>query len=202
MKFSIPPHGTPGLGGAGWIRVEGVRAAGKDLPPVHIRLGLGDDGRLVATGLLIEANGELTTRELRLPLARIVSLFAAATEKPATYKRLVAERDHPGRDFDKDPRWRDWTPDTAKGAFATDFVPVPWEGPRPEVQTSRPGRRGHPDEHYRKIARAYTIAKRKYPKNPVQKLMEATGTPGHPRPEATVHRWIREARKRGFLKED
>jgi hypothetical protein len=195
MRFSIPRSGVPAIEGASWIRAEGVRVAGQEVPPVLIRLGVGDDGRLIATGILIEAAGELTTRALRLPLAGIVAEFAAVQSKPATHKRLIAELR--GRtDLDEDPRWRDWQPDSPNdllAGLAADFVDVAART-RP-AQRARPGRHGHPDEHYRRIARAYLIAKRKYPKNPIRKLMEATGAP-----EATVHRWIKTAREKGFIK--
>ena len=87
MRFSIPARGIPQVTGATWIRAED-----RELPhPVSIRLGLGDDGRLVATGVLVEADDELTSRELRIPLARIVAEFADAASKPATHSRLFGE---------------------------------------------------------------------------------------------------------------
>ncbi len=83
------PGDHEGIHGASWIRAEG-----DDLPhPVLVRLGKGDDGRLVATGVLIEADegGELAARAMRVPLSRIVAGFIAATSKTATYKRLQRE---------------------------------------------------------------------------------------------------------------
>ena len=163
-----------------------------------VRLGLGEGGRLTATGLLIEADdGELTASALRLPLAGIVEEFAAAASKPTTYKRLYAELiGHP--EFARDRGWQGWRPEASGdllAGLAVDFLDVQTRAD--QVPVARPGRRGHSDEHYRRIARAYTMAKRKYPKAPIRKLMQATG-----KPEATVHRWIRIARERGFLKDD
>jgi hypothetical protein len=196
MKFSVPSHGIPEIQGASWIRADGVVVAGKKLPPLLIRLGVGGDGRLIATGLLIESDGELTTRALRLPLAGIVAEFAAVQSKPATHKRLLAELW--GRtDLEKDERWRDYKPEAPAdllAGLAADFVDVAARTDPP--QRARPGRRGHPDEHFERIARAYLIAKRNYPKDPIRKLVKATGAS-----EATVHRWLKTARDKGILKD-
>jgi hypothetical protein len=185
MRFSIPAYGAPQIDGI-WIRVEG-----DDLPhPVLFRLGVGEDGQLIATGLLIAAERELTTRAVRLPLASIVSRFAAeVVAKPSTYKRLQAELS--GHDFEKDARWRAWT---AEGAAPTDFVSHPRTGPV-QVPRVRPGRRGYPDDHYRQVAKAYRRAKRQHPRAPIRALMEELNAS-----EPTIHRWIGIARDKGFLK--
>lgn len=191
MRFSVAPHGALEQIDGIWIRAEG-----DDLPhPVLIRLGWGEDDQLVATGLLIAAEGEreLTTRALRLPLARIVSEFATTVaSKPATAKRLSLELS--GRsEWAKDLRWKTWDP---RGASAADFIAHPRTGAAPTIERVRPGRRGHPDAHYRQVAKAYARAKRKHPRAPIRALMaELHAT------EPTVHRWIRTAREKGFIKE-
>lgn len=192
MKFSIPPHGSPKVDGASWIRAEGP-----ELPhPVLIRLGIGGDERLIATGLIIEADGELATRATRIPLAAIVTEFAAAASKPATYKRLYAEMaGHPEFAEDKSKLWRDWKPEAEEGflpGLGADFLDV--DTRQRVIPRVRPGRRGYPDEHYRDVAKAYRRAKRRHPRAPVRALMDDEHAA-----EATVHRWLREARRRGFL---
>lgn len=186
MRFTIPPHGAPDIDGI-WIRAEG-----DDLPhAVFFRLGVGEDGQLVATGLLITAERELTTRAVRLPLAAIVSKFAAEVEaKPSTYKRLQAELS--GRDLEKDAGWRAWA---AEGRSPADFVAYPRTGPV-QVRRVRPGRRGYPDDHYRTVAKKYAQAKRRHPRAPIRALMEEFHAA-----EPTVHRWIKTAREKGFIKD-
>jgi hypothetical protein len=58
----------------------------------------------------------------------------------------------------------------------------------------RPGSGGHSNDHYGQVARAYKRAKRKYPRAPIRALMVELHAS-----EPTVHRWLREATKRGFL---
>ena len=55
----------------------------------------------------------------------------------------------------------------------------------------RPGRRGHGDEHYQEVARVYREAAGR---KPIQHLVEHFIVE-----ESTARRWVREARKRGFL---
>ena len=65
----------------------------------------------------------------------------------------------------------------------------------PAARRARPGRHGHPDKHYRDVASDYRQAKRDNPRAPIQELMAK-----HHVSEPTVHRWLRKARERGFLK--
>jgi len=60
---------------------------------------------------------------------------------------------------------------------------------------ARPGRRGYPDSHYRQVAKAYRRAKRQHPRAPIRALMAELDTS-----EPTVHRWLRTATEKGFLK--
>jgi hypothetical protein len=192
MRFSVPRHGTPGIEGASWIRAEGG-----DLPhPVLVRLGLGDDNRIVATGVLIEAEGELSTRALRLPLAGIVAAFVAAASRPATYKRLRRELFGIDAESEGEAAWR---PDAPEGMpawwLAADFLS---SADRTQaVPRVRPGRRGYPDAHYRQVAQAYGRAKRKRPRAPIKALMAELHIT-----EPTAHRWLRTARERGLVKGD
>jgi hypothetical protein len=187
VRFTIPPAGLPRLDGI-WIRVEG-----DELPsPAFFRLGVGDDGQLIATGLLIATEKELTTRATRLPLAGIVSKFAAeVVARPTTDKRLQAEL--AGPDFQNDPRWREWAADSRTAA---DFVAHPRAEAAKAVPRVRPGRRGYPDDFYRTIAKQYAKAKRARPRAPIRALMSELHAA-----EPTVHRWLRTARDKGFIKE-
>lgn len=185
--FSVPPWGELASDNASgtWVRVEGG-----DLPhPFYFRFSLADDGRLVATGLHIEADGELAARDLRIPLASVVSDFLAASAKPATAGRLREELVR-GIKFDLSGVEGDELPEAWKW-----LLPVPAKK-RP-VRRARPGRRGHPETHYRQVAQAYREAKRRQPRAPIRALMEELHAS-----EPTIHRWLRTARERGYLKGD
>jgi hypothetical protein len=190
MKFTVPRNGVPDTGSASWVRAEG-----DPLPhPVFVRLALGDDGQLIATGLLVDAeSGELTTRGSRVSLADVVRAFASAVSRPATYKRLARELH--GRA--PSAAEGDWRPDLSSTPWI-EFVAVSASGPdalrHVPVPRTRPGRRGHPDEHYLKVAQAYRRAKRTHPRAPIRALMEELHAA-----EPTVHRWVRTARERGYL---
>ena len=191
MKFSVPRNGRlpgdhEGVHGASWVRAEGG-----DLPrPVLVRLGIGDDERLVATGLLIWADGELTARAAHIPLSRIVSGFAAAASNVRTYKRL--RRELFGIDSPSAPE-RTWRP-PAGSWLAADFLALP-ERERPVRRARlRPGPRGHADDHYREVARVYRDAKRRHPRSFIKALMREMHTT-----EKTAHRWIKTAERRGFI---
>ena len=113
--------------------------------------------------MLVEADGELTSRELRIPLARIVADFADAASKPATHSRLFGEL--LGIDF----RLTGKVPPKIPGLWQ-DLLPVTTkERPIPRV---RPGRRGHSDAFYRQVAKDYRRVKRERPRAPIRALMK------------------------------
>ncbi len=196
MRFSIPTNGEATATGGSWIRAEGLRVEKWKLPPVLIRLGIGDDNRLIVTGVLIEGDGELTARALRLPLGQIVEKFAKAASRRATYRRFYAElAGHP--EFVTDKRLLEWRPTPlgthpALGALAVDFLddsarvqPVP----RP-----RTGPKGHDDSFYREVAKRHRRLMRKQPRRPTAALAKEMGYS-----VGSAGRFVKEARKRGFL---
>jgi hypothetical protein len=192
MRFSVPRSGRlpgdyEGVHGASWVRAE----AGGLPHPVYVRLGLGDDQRLVATGVLVETEGELTARTMRVPLSRIVTGFAAAASTVRTYKRL--RRELHGSSASKaeaawDPHPGQW--------LAFEFLALP-ELERPVRRARlRPGPRGHTADHYREVARVYRRAKLQQPRSFIKAFMREMHTT-----EKTAHRWINTARERGHIKE-
>ena len=60
--------------------------------------------------------------------------------------------------------------------------------------TGRPGRRGHPPEHYRKVAERYGAFRAAGASNPTARLAAERHVSRH-----TAAGWVSEARKRGFL---
>jgi hypothetical protein len=184
VRFSAPRNGNPEIqDDASWIIVEDEK-----LPhPVQVRIGVSEDGRLVATGLLIqvEAEGELTTRAARIPLAEIVTAYAAVTTE--TSKRLALER--LGRpEFAKDKRWQNHLLEGPEDSVSVAARTQP-------VRRVRPGPHGYSDDYYRDVAKRYAQAKREHPQAPIQALMKE-----FPASEPTVHRWLRTAREKGFIK--
>jgi hypothetical protein len=176
---------------------------------VNIRLEQDADGRLVATGLLIEADRELMARDLRFRLADVVTGFASAASKPATQTRLWSELlDRLGIEYVQEGA----TPSASqsRGKASTRLVeeagseaanvPDQWRWLLPVAtrralpRRTRPGPKGHDDAFYRGITDAYMRALREQPQRPIQTLMEHFGYE-----EAQMHRHLRGAEARGFL---
>ena len=136
----------------------------------------------------------MTARALRVPLAEVVSDLASEASKPATLERFFGEL------------FPDAPPERVKfpPELELDVIPEGWRAlplfPRPPakrqlVRRARPGRAGHPDSFYRKVAAAYKRAKREHPSAPIQALMDELHAS-----EPTVHRWVRTAEKKGYMK--
>lgn len=66
--------------------------------------------------------------------------------------------------------------------------------PRPPKVTKRPGRAGHPDEHYAKVAERYLALRARGVTNPTKTIADEWGYS-----RSTVAGWVHEARKRGHL---
>lgn len=139
------------------------------------RMGVSEDGRLVCTGLLLGGDvpdEEVTTSTLRgIPVAQLL----AEVERMAKGEHgALAEA---------------WAREVGIGR-ADRFE-------RPKV---RPGRRGHPREHYEEVARRYLEALRTHPHKPTAHLAQTITDPdGHPVAPSTVRRWLERAEQMGLL---
>jgi hypothetical protein len=71
---------------------------------------------------------------------------------------------------------------------------APRKAPKPEPAPGRPGRRGHPDEHYRDVAERYRQLRSEGVTNPTATIA-AERFANH----NTVAGWLRGARERGYL---
>jgi hypothetical protein len=157
---------------------------------VLVRIAAGAGGRLVLTGLRID--GELSAELLRsIPIGRIEAVANAQltivddevvlTAAPGPRDGLAPRRPQP--------------------------VDAGWEMTDPVGATARPGTsrrsnkieqpvevgRGRPDSFYQDVADIYQdLAQRSA--RPAAELAEANNLP-----VTTAHRWIKEARRRGFL---
>jgi hypothetical protein len=149
---------------------------------VHVRVVAGTGGRLGLAELRII--GEPTSDVLRaIPVGRIEAAANAQltvvddTVSPApAHRRRRPSRGRPGDSLDG------WESPTAPALGAPD---------EPQRRSGRP--RGRPDRFYADIADAY------------RQLAQTSRRPAgdlaarHEVPLTTAHRWIKEARRRGFL---
>ncbi|MEV4508056.1 hypothetical protein AB0K00_03750 [Dactylosporangium sp. NPDC049525] len=148
---------------------------------VQVRVGVAMGGRLVLTGLRID--GSPSADLLRaIPVGRIE---AAANAQLAVVHESV---DTPPV---LNPRRRPVAPPVA--------VDAGWEMVEPALAVSRAapaagGRsRGRPDVFYREVADVYLDFAQDSPR-PACDLADQHGVP-----VSTAHRWVKEARRRGFL---
>ncbi|WP_432981726.1 hypothetical protein [Dactylosporangium sp. CA-233914] len=156
----------------------------QDEPPlagaVLVRVGVGPGGRLVLTGLRIE--GTPSAELLRaIPVGRIEAAANAqlAAEGTGSTTPVLSSRARPV------------APPVAED--------VGWEMIEPALAVTRaaPAKaarlRGRPDIFYRQVADVYLEYAQASPR-PACDLADRHGVP-----VSTAHRWVKEARRRGFL---
>jgi hypothetical protein len=194
------------LGFGGWCRVTTEHGV------FYARLR-DDDGRLSLVELYLEDGPITATTVRRLPLAQLERW----ANNSAVRDVILYRAEIPGPDLA-----------TAASFFATSFTPsaqhwvadmmrsqidgtevarpprrtnagnvtnVPSEPPDPRLSARPAGSRAKPydDAFYREVADKYTAIASQAP-NPAARISDANGVP-----VTTVHRWVREARRRGFL---
>jgi hypothetical protein len=195
------------FGNGGWIafRDEGMPS------PVFVRV-VDQDGRLTPVDLFIADDAGLNTDALRaVPLGRIESWV----NEPPVARAIRYRLNMPG------PLLR-----TAVSHYATSYGSSAkhwvarmmrsqlkgdterrvepradaWEwsvdapsGPTPSAELEVPGGRPYPDQFYAQVAAVYSALAR-HGAPPAKTLAAANGVPA-----TTAHRWIREARSRGYL---
>lgn len=149
--------------------------------PVQVRVEVAAGGRLVLTGLRID--GVPSADLLRaIPIGRIEA--AANAQLAVTHESI----DTPPV---LNPRLRPLVPPVA--------VDAGWEMIEPTLAVSRiaqatGGRsQGRPDGFYREVADVYLDLAQGSPR-PARDLADRHGVP-----VSTAHRWVKEARRRGFL---
>ncbi|WP_412538456.1 hypothetical protein R8Z50_21690 [Longispora sp. K20-0274] len=153
-----------------------------------VRITVGEHGRLVLSGLRID--GEPTAELLRaIPVGRIEA--AANAQLAIVDDRVVTaaplgprDRSGPAQPpHTLDAGWE--TTDPGRAARRRSG------GGSARLAHDVAGRR--PDEFYRDVARAYRdLAQSSH--RPAAELATANGVPA-----TTAHRWVKEARRRGFL---
>jgi hypothetical protein len=157
----------------------------RQVPPlaavVSVCVSVGAGGRLVLSGLRID--GAPTAELLRaIPVGRIE---AAANAQLAVVDDVIV------RTAPINPRPRPTTPPAVsdEGWETTDPVHAVPRVSRPDVARTR----GRPDGFYRDIADTYLELASVSPR-PASDIAARQGVP-----VSTAHRWVKEARRRGFL---
>jgi hypothetical protein len=148
---------------------------------VLVLVAVGDDGRLVLAGLRID--GTPSAELLRaIPVGRIE---AAANAQLAVVDQMIVTNTL------VNPRARPLSPPAAD--------PDGWETTDPSLAVKRNNQhtgertRGRPDVFYREVADVYLdLAQASH--RPASDIAAQHGVP-----VSTAHRWVKEARRRGFL---
>lgn len=166
----------------------------QQVPPlpaqILVRVIATPGGRLIIGGLQID--GEPTAELLRsIPVGRIeAAANAQLIQVDPTPSGSLSRLRPPSR-----PHW----PGTVRAS-----APAPvldgWETTEPAQAADRLNgvvpddpRRGRPDRFYSDVAAAYLVLAQATPR-PAAELAQTHGVP-----PTTAHRWIKEARRRGFL---
>jgi len=184
--------------GGGWI----VIASHDPQHHVNLRVEERDDGRLRIVELVLSDSAGLSGAMLRdLPLGaweaqmnapEVAALLRErfAEDGPYAIEELAWER------YDIEPM----PSDADDGALEFQFpgagrwpaVAVPLE-PQLDLGASSGGRGKRPDEFYRSVAEAYSWLAGRV-RRPAVELAAVNGVPS-----TTIHRWVKEARRRGVL---
>ena len=186
---------------------------------VLVRFAAREDGRLEATELYVRSPEGVTAGLLsKLPIGRI----EAAANWPVYRQELLPQIEAAGAGDVPDPsdaflaaiappltdEERQWEEDTAtlKDPFFADperlerrrrtLADVRRRGSLAELRkrlAAGKGKRRRPDAFYRAVADAYRV-RASASRSPAAEIAEGLGVP-----VTTVHRWVKEARRRGFL---
>lgn len=192
------------IGNGGWARYV---TSDEARPPVFVRVR-DQDGRLVVVELYVERDEGIDGELLRwLPLGRI----EAWVNSPDTADRVRRRLNLPGPDLSRAAGHYGTSFGTADHWVAqmlhaqvkdsgVDQAPRAKAPHRPrqeepiDLHLEVPGdRRGYGDDFYRRVAAVYGAASQRS-RGPAQMIADANGVP-----VSTVHRWVKEARRRGFL---
>lgn len=197
-------------GNGGWVRWERSNFPGV----VWVRFR-DDAGRLVPIELYMAGDQQqLTSSELRnVPLGRL----EAWVNGPDLANQVRARLEQPGPDLRRaaahyattfggasGEHWVKAMLDAQRAGSGVPQAPAPkgkrlqaGEPPHPEVgrllEKADAGRRNHGDEFYRKVASVYADLHR-LTNAPALAIAEANAVAA-----STARRWVKEARKRGFL---
>lgn len=221
--MAIPPepdrveiHHHLVVGNGGWVRWTSGDRVG------YIRFSTEPGERHVPTELYLPTDGLLTAASLRtLPLGRI----EAWVNEPDTAQSLELRGRLPGVDLQRAAAHfatyfdfhntraatEAWPDGLIKETWVMEMFwaqeghvdqqpmpkPSPWESAagveQPSLVLRLPDRKPYDDDFYKAVASTYSTAAARF-RGPARALAAANDVP-----TTTVHRWVREARARGFL---
>ncbi len=203
--------GPRGGGWAWWTTPDMPEPDGVALRFVERDAPAGQLGRLEVVELVVRATASGLTGELlrSVPVARL----EAVANGPALSERIRAHVRHGRRRLDLSRFVPDNVRATALPSLSGPALPedeptaedladvdaalaratVELSVSKPTGRLKVPGSRVKPDEFYEQVARVYTQLAGSGPR-PAAVIAEANGVPA-----STVHRWVREARRRGLL---
>ena len=161
-----------GLAGGGWVRAR----SREDGDTIWVRYTLAEQGRLVPVALHVDYGRPLDADTLRrLPLVAITAIV----NLHGVRERIAALLDAAAPDL--------------LGQAPYPVEPVPTVERRASARLTVPAGRSKGDDFYRQVAAAYSYLAARG-NRPAVELAEANGVP-----LTTAHRWVKEARRRGFL---
>jgi hypothetical protein len=174
------------LSESGWCRVTDSRV-GMD---VQVRFGRSDRGALVVTEVrVVDPTGVRGPALRNIPLGRIEQLANLPVNRARIGSRSPADRPIGARLAEIRGAVDDMPGDVVE-SLGAGLLGVPRGR---SLKLRPPGGRRYPDSFYKRVADvyAYAAATRSAPAIEIAKASDVKPT--------TVHRWVREARSRGFL---
>ncbi|NUV60647.1 hypothetical protein [Streptomyces sp. CAI-85] len=176
-------------GAPGWFEV-----AFPDVVPRILIKAVEKDGRWVVGNLILVSEALDSAALKSIPIARIESLLNTRTVTAALFARQSGATQGPPEGvtpFRAESEQLDTALSTYLDRSPRPSFPPPEAAPQREPLARPDGT--DPDAFYRRVAEVYNDAVRETAA-PAKVLAEEAGVP-----TTTVHRWIFEARRRGFL---
>lgn len=179
---------------SGWAYVH-IPEAG---PPFHVRLRPEPSGRIVVERVHVAVSDGVTSEHLRaIPLARVEAAANAPEVQEHLRTRFFRELQTL---WDADKHYWEAMTDAAHSPLGEPSQPDDAGGfdvfaaaRQHSLRLDVPSERRKPDSFYRAVADAYAHAA-SLERRPAVMLAEANDVP-----VTTVHRWVKEARRRGLM---
>jgi hypothetical protein len=185
----------PGLGG--WVRFRPDEGA-----PVLVRFRPTNDGRVEARELFVTSEDRLDSNGLRaIPLGQLEAMANAPHIRDALSRSVGEDEAVEDRAALADAKLQDWLDSifpvqTVEAPLIENlgqvFTPTITQR-RPRLRIAVPKGHKYPDDFYRRVAAAYSYLAGQT-RRPAVELAARNDLP-----VTAVHRWIKEARRRGLL---